>query len=669
MRAAIRLDRRAPGLAIAALAALSCLVAAAAAVAAPPPPADLIVEGGQDRWRPSRLFRILWTNPAVTPPVTAVHYLVRDPGGAVVLGPTRLGWAASDVDGLQVPARPGAYVAEVWLEDANGQQSGRANALLRFDDERPGETAPLREPGWVGRAGFPLPVRLGHPERVPLSGLRGYAVSVSATTDRVPCVSPDRCSEAETDLGGGIDDDTPVIYALPEGISYLRAVAVSGSGMASVPSAPLALAVDLTYPTTTLAGAPGGWTNRPVELTASAVDAGSGMAAEPGAGPPFTAIAVDGAAPATAAGPSATARVAEEGVHRVAYYARDLAGNVDDGSSANGVANPPPRTALVRIDRTPPDVSFAGAQDSATPELMRVRVRDALSGPSPAGGWIGVRRRGSGDPFAALRALPAPAGELRARWDSEAFPDGEYEFRAVGFDRAGNRAATASRADGRPMTLSNPLKQRTALSIGFATGVGPRRAVPFGRDALLRGRLLAGDRPLAGEAVQVVERFAGSDAGARLTTVTTAADGGFSIRLPAGPSREVDAAFAGSETLSRAASETLRLAVRSELRLTASRRVAEVGGAPLVFAGRVSAAPGTIPPEGKMVELQFRLPGLPWTAFRTIRTDRRGRFRYRYRFSDDDSRGARFLFRAYAPAQGGWPYEPAGSKPVAVRGR
>ena len=47
----------------------------------------------------------------------------------------------------------------------------------------------------------------------------------------------------------------------------------------------------------------------------------------------------------------------------------------------------------------------------------------------------------------------------------------------------------------------------------------------------------------------------------------------------------------------------------------------------------------------------------------------KGRATIAYRFSDDDSRGARFLFRAYAPAQGGWPYEPAGSRPVAVRGR
>ena len=75
-----------------------------------------------------------------------------------------------------------------------------------------------------------------------------------------------------------------------------------------------------------------------------------------------------------------------------------------------------------------------------------------------------------------------------------------------------------------------------------------------------------------------------------------------------------------------------------------------------------------MPEDGKVVQLQFRLPGLPWREFRSVRTGPSGRFRYAYRFSDDDSRGAHFQFRAYAPAQAGWPFEPAGSLPVSVLG-
>jgi hypothetical protein len=100
-----------------------------------------------------------------------------------------------------------------------------------------------------------------------------------------------------------------------------------------------------------------------------------------------------------------------------------------------------------------------------------------------------------------------------------------------------------------------------------------------------------------------------------------------------------------------------------------SSTAATVGGRPVVFAGKVEVAGTAIPTGGKSVQLQFRLPGFPWSEFRTIQTDAAGRFHYAYRFADDDSRGVRFEFRAFAPEQSGWPYEPASSRPVAVTGR
>jgi hypothetical protein len=92
-----------------------------------------------------------------------------------------------------------------------------------------------------------------------------------------------------------------------------------------------------------------------------------------------------------------------------------------------------------------------------------------------------------------------------------------------------------------------------------------------------------------------------------------------------------------------------------------------VGGRPILFSGTVAA--DRIPAGGVAVQLQFHVPGVDWSEFRTVRSDRHGRFRYAYRFSDDDSRGARFLFRAYVPSQEGWPYEPGGSLPVSVLGK
>jgi hypothetical protein len=681
-------------LAASALAALCC---AASAAAAPPPPADLQVAGGEEAWRPDRAFRLEWVNPApAVSQVAAVHYRVRDPGGATAIGPVRVDRWLSEL-GMTVPALPGAYTAEVWLEDSAGRQGAPAAAALRFDNARPAATAVRHVPAWIGRASFPFPVRLERPPGpAPLSGIRGYAVAVDPAPERRPCAAPDRCALAETDLHGGVADDTLLLPGLPDGTSHLSAAPVSGAGVSSQTVARATLRVDRTSPVTRLSGVPAGWARQPVRLTATATDAGSGMAAVAGGASPFTAIGVDGATPSVFPGAVATATVFGEGVHRVVHYARDAAGNVDDGGSSNGARNPAPATAAVRIDSTPPRIAFAGSQDPRDPELIRARIGDALSGPDPARGWIGVRPAGTNGPFAPLPTLPPRGGELRARWDSEAMPAGRYEFRAVGHDAAGNAASTTRRGDGSAMALANPIKAATGISAGFGgavmvwhrcakRGEGRRcrrervrklalrpaaRTVPHGRGVLLSGRLGAGlGSPLARMPVRVVERFAEGGPAERASTVLSGPGGEFSLRLAPGPSREVSASFAGTTTLGRTASRPLRLGVRGGVRLRASSAVARVGGAPIVFRGKVVARRGEIPADGAAVQLQFRLPGTAWSEFRTIRTDPRGRFRHAYRFSDDDSRGARFQFRAHAPAQGNWPYEPASSRPVAVRGR
>ena len=151
--------------------------------------------------------------------------------------------------------------------------------------------------------------------------------------------------------------------------------------------------------------------------------------------------------------------------------------------------------------------------------------------------------------------------------------------------------------------------------------------------------------------------------------VQTAADGTFLAHLPPGPSRSIQVSFAGTRLLTRAGSRAVELAVGAAIRFHASTATATIGGAPVVFSGQIPHAQAKIPAEGRPVELQFRVGDTPWSEFRTVQTDSRGRFRYPYSFSDNDSRGVRFQFRAYAPAQPGWPYEPGASHPVAVTGR
>jgi hypothetical protein len=651
------------------LAALACGVATAHA--GPPPPTGLGVVGGAGAWHADNDFSLTWSDPAAgDPPLTRTHYRVRNPSGTTIVEDS-LRRVSGGIGPLFVPMVPGIYSAEVWFEDAGGGQGPAALVPLHFDNGRPGTVAAGSAPAWIGRTAFPLHVELGHPTGPPpQSGIRGYATTVDRDPSGSPCSRPDRCSDAETTLRGGIGDDELAIGPLPEGTSYLHAVAVSGAGMKSATSGRAILRVDTTDPVTLLSGAPTGWTDRAVELTARASDEGSGMTAAGVGSLPFTAIRVDEGAPAIAFAPSVATSVIAEGAHRVAYYARDAAGNADDGAAGNGTAAHQPRTAWVRIDRTPPGVAFPNSQDPRDPDLIRARIADPLSGPDTTRGWIGVRRAGSGDPFERLPNAPPATAELRAHWDSDAHPTGEYEFKAVAFDAAGNSAVTTRRAGGAPMVLANPLKATTSLRDAFQRR-GLDRVVPFGRGVRLHGRLVTGlDSALSDTPVRIVERFAaGAHPAVRVSTVRTGATGAFSLRTAPGPSRTIELSFEGSPTLSRSTGRTLRLRVRSRVRLRASAASARVGGRPLVFRGRVVAPPGTIARDGIAAQLQFRLGHSPWGEFRTVQTDRRGQFRYAYRFSDDDSRGVRFQFRAYVPAQDQWPYEPGGSGPLIVRGR
>ena len=641
------------------LSALALLVASPASAA--PRPLDLRVGGGEESWHSRQDFSLSWSNPG---PIAAAHYRLLGPAGETLIGDTRLPWPATSLEHLDVPPRPGIYTAEVRLEDSEGALGEAATAKLRFDDARPGGVVPLPVPVWLGRASFPYALGLSHPAGPqPLSGIGGYAVAIDRFPSGHPCPSG-RCEEVGLETHGGLEANSIQIPDLPEGTSYIHAVAVSGSGMASTLAGSTAIHVDETYPHTVLEGVPSGWSNAPVRLTARATDAASGMATGGLGVQPYTAIRISGGAPTIAAGDSVSATVIESGVHTVAYYARDAAGNVDDGGTSNGHPNRRPATAVVKVDRDPPALAFAIAQDPSNPERIEARANDSGAGLDPARGSIAVRRTGVGDRFAPL-PTEVTGGVLRAHWDSSAYPAGEYEFRATAYDRAGNSGTSSSRANGAPMRLHGPLK----LPVEISASSG-RRTVRYGRGLWFGGHLLTGRHtPLQGAAVRVIESFpAGAAPARRVTTVRSDGDGRFGLRLEPGPSRQVSAQAIPTATTRGAASQPLAISVRTRLALRVSSRTARVGGRPIVLRGRIASEGASLPADGKVVQLQFRLPGLPWREFRTVRSDRSGRFRYAYRFSDDDSRGARFQFRAYAPAQAGWPFEPAGSLPVAVLG-
>jgi hypothetical protein len=671
--------------------ACACAFPALAGATEPLRIEDLQVQGGEANWHASSAFRLNWTlvpGPPVYP--RAVIYRLFDSEGRLIRGPVRNTEHPRAIEPLDVPSVPGVYTAEIWLEDSEGRAGPAVRASLRFDDTVPPPALPQAPEGWL--AGHEVAVlEIGHPAGpLPPSGIRGYALSIDRGGGGFPCAQVGLCSLAETDLPQGIGDDSIALGTFPEGDNFARVVAVSGSGVTS-PVASVDFRSDATLPRLSLQGVPPAWSSGPVRVTALASDDLSGMAAAGSTGP-FAAIAIDGAPPALADGDSVSTWVAGSGLHRVAYFARDAAGNVADGTAGG----PLPATTTVRIDEDPPRVLFSPAQDPVEPERIEATVADPLSGPSPNRGSIRLRLAGSHERFQDLPTRVV-GDRLVARWDSDSYPRGKYEFLASGYDLAGNESTGSERARGAKMVLVNPLKTPTRLEVGFGapnearqrcrqTAHGRRchrqtlgrfdsrpatQAVPFGRGMRFGGRLenISG-APLAGEELAVTETFeAGSRPPRRVTVVHTGPDGFFSLWLAPGPSRGVTASFAGARTLTRAAGRSVQLDVSASVRLRASAAAARVGGAPVVFSGEVGQT-GTAPAEeGLPVELQFRYPGADWSGFRTIQADARGRFRYAYRFSDDDSRGVRFQFRAYVKGREGWPYEPALSRPVTVTGR
>ncbi len=703
--------RQAPPILKRLLAACACLasvalaLAAGAAGAAEARLASLNVNDESADWYPRSDFVLRWsyTPPAVDTRIvlTGFGYRLLDPDGHEiaqdgVAADARLTTVNLRASALGVAPRPGFYTVELWAQERQGQDAVNPatsgpplTRTFGFDDVRPGPAAPVPVSAWVRGDEEPV-LRIAHPAQPrPVSGIRGYAFSVRQDSPAAPCAGAALCSEQETDLRGGIGDDAIRLGLLPEGRHHVSVVAVSNAGLRSAVAATAVVGVDASPPDIALDGVGGGWSDRPVIVHARAGDSLSGMRAD-GVTGPRTTLVLDGGTPVLAAGSEVAITVSGSGVHQVAASARDAAGQVRGEDS--GV---PPVTGLVRIDETPPRLAFVRGGDPAAPELIEATVADPHSGPA-ARGTIAVRRLGSGQPFEPLSTV-AGEGRLSARWDSDAHPDGSYEFRATGYDRAGNAGSSGSRASGTAMVLLNPVKARTAVRFGFGgrrliwhrcvrKGEGRRcrrevvesfgrrpasRTVPYGQRLQVAGRLeTAAGAALGGRPVELVETFApGSGIESRVTRLETAADGGFLARLSPGPSRRLEARFPGSPLLTRATSPALELGVRSLVRLRASTAYAAVGGAPVVFSGRVGTSEARIPAYGRPVGLQFRLPGAPWTEFRTVQTDAQGRFRFPYSLSDDDSRGVRFLFRAYAPPQPGWPYESAASLPVAVTGR
>lgn len=351
---------------------------------------------------------------------------------------------------------------------------------------------------------------------------------------------------------------------------------------------------------------------------------------------PCPAVSVGGGMLDTSAAPFVN------GDNRVALCAFDYAGG----------GTPACAHSVVKVDNASPEVAFSAAENPEDPELITAPVVDRHSG--VAGGGIAYRPLDGG----AWREVPTQlsGGSLVARVDSFSEPPGRYLFRVSASDAVGNEATSSARGDGSQMVLTFPL--RTATSIDATVGGDRSARVRYGERPALEATLRDIDgAPLAGQALEVVETYAnGSTLAPVGHTVTTDARGRISLRLQAGPSRDVAIAYAGSRRYLAAAPRAVAVVVDGYARLGAvPRRV--TAGRKVLFRGSVGTL-GVKLARGKLVELQVKGGGI--RRFRTVRqafrTDPRGRWSLRYGFDRFYRRPTKFRFRLKVAREGGWPY-------------
>lgn len=175
------------------------------------------------------------------------------------------------------------------------------------------------------------------------------------------------------------------------------------------------------------------------------------------------------------------------------------------------------------------------------------------------------------------------------------------------------------------------------------------------------GRLLDEQgRPVGSATLEVLAETAGTSSARVLTHTKTRADGTFSARVPAGPSRRIEVAYrAFSGDVNYAAQAKIEESVGAgiQLNVTPSRTSAD---GTILLTGKVQ---GPIPSQGVIVDLLVHYLG-HWEPFRTPRTDAAGQFEVAYQFQGGVGH---FPFRAQAPSgQSGFPFSLGYSRLVNV---
>jgi hypothetical protein len=189
------------------------------------------------------------------------------------------------------------------------------------------------------------------------------------------------------------------------------------------------------------------------------------------------------------------------------------------------------------------------------------------------------------------------------------------------------------------------------------------RHVAYGAGATVSGWIGTTDgNALGGQTVRILAApDDGSHQFSQVAAVTTAANGGWSARIPPGPSRLVVAAYGGTSTVEPALSDPAHLVVPASVSLAVRPSLAHWGGH-IRISGRLRG--GYVPRGGELVLLWIGWPGGS-TEIGHLYTRPDGSFASRYTFLRGNGTETYHLWATTA-RESGYPFAPGRSRRRAV---
>lgn len=276
---------------------------------------------------------------------------------------------------------------------------------------------------------------------------------------------------------------------------------------------------------------------------------------------------------------------------------------------------------------------------------------------------------------------PCPAETpVRAEVPTNGIPDGPHLVEADLEDAAGNKATVFDKTiqiQNHPATPlaavvpavappergpCNGVPCSEAAKLTATAGEAKSLNRPQKKSALtLTGRLTTPTgAPIRDAQVKLLQQIQGSSTTTQVATAATTADGSWSLKAPAGPSRLLRVAFY-SHTIDivPAAALDFHESVPAIVSIHAPRHVRL--GQFFTFSGQLSG--GYIPPGGEEVQVQIRYGGR-WRELQLVDTNSRGKWKYRYAFTLEP--GTKWAFRAIAVRNGSYPFVSHESRTIHV---